>query len=618
MTAVRAMEDRQIHPWPGLAAYGPEDAASFFGREEEIRALGQRIVESVQVTVFGPSGTGKTSMLRAGVLPQLAERDFLAVYIRLVHSPSAPGYAAQVRQALEAQLRASSVEVDAAGEPMRPDREESLWEYLHRCEFWSARNRLVRPVLVFDQFEEVFTLGQTTQNARDLVAQLGDLCSNSAPREVEAFLAQSGHRLGYPIDTQNYRLVLCLREDFLARLEEIAVNVPALRRNRFGIRAMSGLQALQAVLGPGREVLDDRVARQIVATVGDSRRDDGQPGGDEELRGLSVEPALLSLFCRELNTRRLAKSAARITPEDVSQSGSDILQSFYSSAMAGVTPKTRAFVEDRLLTTSGFRSAVAVEDVTALGVPVNEIQSLVDQRILRFDERQGVRWVEFTHDILTGVARESRQRRLQEQREAGIRRQARRRTRQAVLIAVAATLIVVGALGSLWWEYHRSRQELVRYYNNWVKRNGLPEGVGELTEDQVRHRSVSYKLIRYGSANPVIKMVAVDSYGNPTPNNNVRTVLRESDDTFSASRPCQWEFILDSSGKYPVYEKASDQSGNPVLLTLGPEQLQGSMPISRHGGKPHPNAPLKNRQLCSAASCGRADSVYSSTVRNRS
>ena len=44
---------------------------------------------------------------------------------------------------------------------MLPSDEESLWEYLHRTDFelWSARNYPLVPVIVLDQFEELFTLG---------------------------------------------------------------------------------------------------------------------------------------------------------------------------------------------------------------------------------------------------------------------------------------------------------------------------------------------------------------------------------------------------------------------------------------------------------------------------
>ena len=564
MIAPTPPEGDPLQPWPGLAPYGPQDASNFHGREDEIRILSQMVAESIQVTIFGPSGTGKTSLLRAGVLPALAERDFVPVYVRLDHSRSAPAHGAQIRQAIEEQFRRLSIEVDPLAEPTRRDEEESLWEYLHRNEFWSARNRLVRPVIVIDQFEEIFTLGQTAQKTRELIEQLGDLCSNSVPRTVESYLAANGKRLGYPIDTQNYRLVLSLREDFLARLEEATANVPSLRRNRLGITPMNGMQALRAVLGPGKDLLDETVARQIVATVGSSQEESNTASTDEELRALSVEPALLSLFCRELNERRIKDGAARITAEQVARSGSDILKSFYAAAMAAVSPKTQAFAEDRLLTTSGYRTAVAMDDVAALGIEPREIQELVDRRILRIDERRGVSWVEFTHDLLTGVASDSRRKRLQQQREAEIRRHALKRLRVAVVAAFAVGVILAAVLGSWWWDYHRHRQEIVKYYNTWTKRFGLPVGIGELSADQVRHRSVSFKLIRYGSANPVTRMIAVDGHGNLTGRHGVGTYLHELDDSGAPARECQWEFMLDSTGQRPVYEKALDRSGNLV------------------------------------------------------
>ena len=67
MTAMRPVEDRRIHPWPGLAAYGPEDAASFFGREEELRREQARVEKSSErlVTAY------QEGLL---TLPQLRQR----------------------------------------------------------------------------------------------------------------------------------------------------------------------------------------------------------------------------------------------------------------------------------------------------------------------------------------------------------------------------------------------------------------------------------------------------------------------------------------------------------------------------------------------------------------
>jgi hypothetical protein len=64
-------------PYPGLEAFGSEDAAVFFGRRKEIAELRDRLQRTLQrgrgqaIAVIGPSGSGKSSLVGAGLLPQL-------------------------------------------------------------------------------------------------------------------------------------------------------------------------------------------------------------------------------------------------------------------------------------------------------------------------------------------------------------------------------------------------------------------------------------------------------------------------------------------------------------------------------------------------------------------
>jgi ABC-type glutathione transport system ATPase component len=55
-------------PYRGLASYGAEHAGLFFGREALTRDLLQRVCAGRFIAVFGPSGSGKSSLLRAGLL----------------------------------------------------------------------------------------------------------------------------------------------------------------------------------------------------------------------------------------------------------------------------------------------------------------------------------------------------------------------------------------------------------------------------------------------------------------------------------------------------------------------------------------------------------------------
>ncbi|MFI6097001.1 XRE family transcriptional regulator [Lentzea sp. NPDC051213] len=64
-------DDDDEAPYVGLSAYRAEDASRFFGRERLVEDLLTRVQRQKFVAVFGPSGSGKSSLIRAGLLPQL-------------------------------------------------------------------------------------------------------------------------------------------------------------------------------------------------------------------------------------------------------------------------------------------------------------------------------------------------------------------------------------------------------------------------------------------------------------------------------------------------------------------------------------------------------------------
>ena len=62
-------------PYKGLVPFEPEDSDLFFGREEFVSALVKRLEDSAFLAVVGPSGSGKSSLVRAGVVPELESAD---------------------------------------------------------------------------------------------------------------------------------------------------------------------------------------------------------------------------------------------------------------------------------------------------------------------------------------------------------------------------------------------------------------------------------------------------------------------------------------------------------------------------------------------------------------
>jgi serine/threonine protein kinase len=59
------------HPYPGLASFAEEDAEYFFGRELEVESVWKKLKRPRLLALIGPSGAGKNSFLRAGLLPTL-------------------------------------------------------------------------------------------------------------------------------------------------------------------------------------------------------------------------------------------------------------------------------------------------------------------------------------------------------------------------------------------------------------------------------------------------------------------------------------------------------------------------------------------------------------------
>lgn len=601
---------QEEEPWLGLHAYTEADSGRFFGRTEEIAALKERILDNIQTTVFGPSGIGKTSLLCAGVFPRLRQAGAVPVYIRLEHAPSDPPYRDQIVSAVKKALDHEQIDTAELAGPLGQSENESLWTWFHRHEFWDTRNHLVAPVLVIDQFEELFTLGTARPDAASIVTELGNLCSNTVPTALEQHLQATGEHLGYSITTQRYRVVLSLREDFLARLEELTEAWPVFSRNRVSVQAMSIEQAMEVVLMPGRQWIDAGVARAIVDAV--TCREKARSGRNTPS---SVEPALLSLFCQRLNRRRRDLGMPVITLEDVEQSREDILQSFYDESMATVSPKTREFVEDNLITGTGYRSAKPLDDVKGAGISKDELDALIGCRLLRYDSRQKLDWVEFSHDILTPLARKSREQRhgkqaLEKERRESARLRAerdkqKRRTRLAVAFS-GALVITISVAALLFWfcflKEHRT------YYENFKKVYGIPQGLNRLTKEQVSHRLSSFELTTTGlwtirivkapwpfklELARVTKMRAVNRRCRPTTNHNVGTYLwrhrpflgdepaaiffERGGELGNAGAPkeervisvdrlaavCEWEYLTGQDGR-PACEIGRDGDGQVV------------------------------------------------------
>lgn len=340
-----------------------EDRRRFAGREREVREVVARITNERTLVLSGPSGIGKTSLLLAGVFPALEARGVRPVYVRTLSSPLA-----DLCRALDGDCRR-----EGPGEDLRAA---------------VARAAADRPlVVVLDQFEELF------------------LRFRSRPGERAAFTAALAGVVRDP--ALPLTVVFSLREDYLASLDELKPHLPDLIGRRYLLQPLTAFGVRQAVSRPLIEAgveCEAGVVPRLIALL------------DE----VGFEPALLQMFCTELFRKAAARAGSapvRLTVADVERLGGirGVFLGYLNGVAEALPPDKQLFarmVLDALITAQGTKRAVRLAELPAAGFFATEEEArdlaalLVEQRILRRDEREGEVWYELIHDQLIPALRE--------------------------------------------------------------------------------------------------------------------------------------------------------------------------------------------------------------------
>ncbi|HEV3295132.1 MAG TPA: PQQ-binding-like beta-propeller repeat protein, partial [Streptosporangiaceae bacterium] len=266
-------------PYRGLAAFGEQDAAFFFGREaataQVLDRMSRHLAGTGLLVVSGVSGAGKSSLLRAGVLPRiraagLASAPGAASWPCLVFTPTrAPLDELALRVALLAGTDASAVRrgLDTSPEGFAlPARQAALTRPPGPARAGdgpaaegSQPSPQRRLLLVVDQFEELFTQ-----------------CPDEGQRRafITALHAAATARHG-PDPTPAALVVLGVRADFEARCADYPQLADAVQ-DRYLVTAMTGRQLRMAITEPAKKAdsgVDDDLVEVLLAEVRT-----GQPG----------------------------------------------------------------------------------------------------------------------------------------------------------------------------------------------------------------------------------------------------------------------------------------------------------------------------------------------------
>lgn len=143
------MEERKRkNPWLGLQSY--QEGEILYGRDDDIRDLTQCVINDTDTLLYGKSGIGKSSILNAGILPAARRFGYRPFIVRLDHKEQ-QSYLSQIKAVIGADTVREVI-------PCKDITRESLYEFFHRHTFHEANGERMKLLIIFDQFEEIFTL----------------------------------------------------------------------------------------------------------------------------------------------------------------------------------------------------------------------------------------------------------------------------------------------------------------------------------------------------------------------------------------------------------------------------------------------------------------------------
>lgn len=451
-----AASDLETCPYVGLQPFLEEHREYFFGREKDQRIIIANVLASPLTVFYGSSGVGKSSVLMAGVVPQL-RRDRPRIPVVVFREWVGDDFQQRLARACIAAVKNCVADVDLPAEDLPLD------TLLRAC-CESARETVL---VILDQFEEYFLYHEKT----------------NAPTSFEAQLARAINR-----EDVDVGFLIALREDSLAKLDRFQERIPNLLSNRLRLKHLDADGAAEAVRCP-LEVwnrknasappvsVDDDLVSALIEQVRAGRVSVGRQSGGASLRnedGL-VEAPFLQLVLTRLWEQEMAGQSRVLRRVTFDRLGGaqEIVRGHLGAVMSHLDETSQAVCAtffDRLVTPSGGKVACARDDLMGWAGALREhvprvLRALSEQRILRTTasaiDRPEATYYEIYHDVLAAALVDWRNRYVEKQeREAASRQQQeearRRRQRRLLIVASAFALITVPGWLYSFTQHHRA------------------------------------------------------------------------------------------------------------------------------------------------------------------
>ncbi|WNG40303.1 protein kinase [Archangium violaceum] len=337
-------------PYAGLSSFQEADADRFFGRTREIAALVNRISDRPLLAVVGPSGTGKSSFVRAGLVPVLKRSG--TAWESLVIRPGRSPLTALANIIAPLMSSSTTVEEDIQEQQKLVERLHAEPGYVGSVLRSRARRERRKILLFIDQFEELYTLVPDARERLAFTACLSGIADDA---------------------TSPIRVILSIRSDFLDRVPE---------DERFMAELSQGLYFLTS---PSREGLRDALVQPAEMAGYQFENPAMVDNMLEHLDATQGALPLLQFAATQLWESRDTKR--KLLTESAYQSIGGIagaLASHADNVLASMSNTERTLVRAlflRLVTPDRTRAIVSADELRELTKDSGEMQRLIDHLV---------------------------------------------------------------------------------------------------------------------------------------------------------------------------------------------------------------------------------------------
>ncbi len=423
-----------INPWMDFASYKTKDAQKFKGREEDIQKFSKMVDSRTMTVLYAESGIGKTSFLNAGISPIYIEKGFFPIHILFTddvfdgttkkHSVE-EWLISQIRYAFEKQYREdndypwtkwlvspqfvssqNSIEIPAA-------LEKSLWWFLHNYSMTDkGTGTEYKPLIIFDQFEEVFVKAQKfdrTNLLQDLFKTVEDLSNNSVPKFIDKKLEELEEKDVYlEFDCEhNYKVIFSLRKEYLSDFDywtNDIYSITELYQNRMFLLPLNREQAGRVITQQPNSLYckEDEIESitEHVETLSFIKNEIIEKI-DSKHRN-RVEPFILSVLCSRLFEYAKSSNKQILEASDLDTYNiNTIIREFYEEKVNDIfsVPQDLAFLEEVLVDEDGNRNRKKLKELRKISFEEKYRQKLEKAHLVRIDSfNSDELYVELIHD----------------------------------------------------------------------------------------------------------------------------------------------------------------------------------------------------------------------------